>query len=87
MFSDGTEGLLVGSQEEIHACPSQKPMTEELTGPRREPTTILLLNGESIKLLSKCLSLYLYSIAAPRPHWRNSFVQSTLVNMEILSQS
>ena len=59
----------------------------ELTVPRGELTTLLLQNRFSIKLLSKFLSLYPYIIATPRPHWRNFFVQSTLVNRKILSWS
>lgn len=45
----------------------------DLTGPRGEPTGITLLNGHSIQLPSKCMSLYSHISAAFRPHRRSFF--------------
>lgn len=53
--------LRLTSQKEMHAwyCTfGQELMVGELVGPKAKPTTVILLQGYSIKLLSKFISTY-----------------------------
>lgn len=54
--------------------PGQVPMAMELTGLREEPITILLLNGDNMKMSFKQVSLCPYNSTALRSHQRNIFV-------------
>lgn len=54
-------------------------MAGELTGPKGEPTTIILLSRENIQLPFKFVSLYTEMNTALRPHQGSISMQGTLV--------
>lgn len=47
----------------------QEPITGELKGPRGELTTVMLLNGHSIRLLLECVSIPLEEQFSDQRHF------------------
>lgn len=66
-----------------HCKSGQKPVIGELTSTRFEPVTIIMLDGHSINLFSKLVTLYPSVTTAPDPNQRNCFVPCKVVNTEI----
>lgn len=73
---------------EVEPCPirgkeclvfSTEPVAGELMNPTGKPTTAILLNGGSLELTSKWVSLYTLINTTLRPHQRSFFVYQTAI--------
>lgn len=70
-----------------HCKSGQKPMIGELASTGFEPATIVTLDGHSISLLSKLVTLSPSVSTAPNPNQKSCFVPWKVVNIEIHSWS
>lgn len=81
-FPIGFNALSTGVNRYLVLQTWSRTMFWEFIVPKDEPTAIILLSGNSIKLPYKLISLYLYIISALRLHQRTVFVKWMAANAE-----